>query len=145
MIFLFSKRLSTRLGVHGVLYLSTTCYGIRLFAYGYWVSNAWWLVVFEPLHALTFSLPMGSLGAFTTALADAAQFSRVSAQGFRTGTMNLGRAFGFLVSAWLYETFSPGVMFRAMGWLVMPMMMLAVVMVHRQAKKHGVVALLYPE
>ena len=65
MIFLFSKRLSTRLGVHGVLYLSTTCYGIRLFAYGYWVSNAWWLVVFEPLHALTFSLPMASKGALT--------------------------------------------------------------------------------
>ena len=60
MIFLFSKRISTRLGVHGVLYVSTVCYGVRLFAYGYWVSSAWWLVIFEPMHALTFSLPMVS-------------------------------------------------------------------------------------
>ena len=60
MIFLFSTRTSTRLGVHGVLYVSTVCYGVRLFAYGYWVSSAWWLVIFEPMHALTFSLPMVS-------------------------------------------------------------------------------------
>ena len=59
--------------------------------------------------------------------------------------MNMGRAFGFLASAWLYETSSPELMFKAMGWLVMPMMMFAVVMVHRQAHKHDLVTLLYPE
>ena len=87
----------------------------------------------------------GTLGAFTTALADEAQAPRVSAQGLRTGTMNLGRAFGFLASAWLYEKFSPEFMFKAMGWIVMPAMMLAVVAVHREAQKNGAMAMLYPE
>jgi len=32
-----------------------------------------------------------------------------------------------------------------MGWLVMPMMMLAVAMLHRQAHQQDAMALLYPE
>eukprot|EP00617_Octactis_speculum_P024668 CAMPEP_0185764648 /NCGR_PEP_ID=MMETSP1174-20130828/23620_1 /TAXON_ID=35687 /ORGANISM="Dictyocha speculum, Strain CCMP1381" /LENGTH=158 /DNA_ID=CAMNT_0028447285 /DNA_START=125 /DNA_END=597 /DNA_ORIENTATION=+ len=61
-VFLYSGKVSEWIGVHGILYISGVTYGIRLYAYGYRVKNAWWTVVLEPLHAITFSLPMGTLG-----------------------------------------------------------------------------------
>ena len=69
------------------------------------------LQVFEPLHALNFSLPLGIMGTFNTQLADESDCPRPSAQGLRMSVMNCGRALGFLTSAWLYQYFSAPVMF----------------------------------
>jgi hypothetical protein len=132
-IFLGAKAISRRIGTHGVLYMSAAAYAFRLALYGYFVKSAWWLVLGEPFHALTFSLPMGSLGACTNAIADASDCPRTTAQGFRTGTMNLGRAAGFIVSAWLFQHISAATMFRGMLIAIVPCMFLSVMLLHRSA------------
>lgn len=128
--FLYSTAVHSTIGVHGVMYVSAAAYMVRLVAYAYFVRNAWWTILFEPMHALTFSLPLGTLGAFTTNLADEARAPRPSAQGFRQGTLNAGRAVGFLASAWLYTTYDPDVLFAVMAFTAVPILFASVVMMH---------------
>lgn len=131
--FLYSTKVHAVIGVHGVMYVSAAAYAVRLVAYAFFVRNAWWTVLFEPMHALTFSLPIGTLGAFTTILADEARAPRATAQGIRQGTLNAGRALGFLLSAYLYSEYSAYTLFATMAFTAVPVLFLSVLALHGTA------------
>jgi predicted MFS family arabinose efflux permease len=141
-MFFYAADFGKYLGVHGVLYISVFAYAFWLLSYGYLVTNAWWIVAFQPLHGLAFAMQIGNLGTFTTKLADKIGFASSSAQGFKQGALNFGRAVGFICAGVLYEVYSATFMFRVMGFCSV-FMLLSVVWLHAMARYSGNTKTLY--
>jgi len=141
-MFFYAGDLGKRFGVHGILYVSSFAYAFWLLAYGYWVTKAWWIVALQPLHAIGFALPIGNLGTLTGKLANEVGFPAPSAQGFKQGALNFGRAIGFICGGILYQAYSAEVMFRVMGFSC-SLMLLAVACLHITAYRSGKTDMLY--
>jgi predicted MFS family arabinose efflux permease len=141
-MFFYAADLGKQLGVHGVLYISCLAYAFWLLSYGYLVTEAWWIVAFQPLHGIAFAMQIGNLGTFTTKLADKIGFPSSSAQGFKQGALNFGRAVGFICAGILYEVYSATFMFRVMGFCSV-FMLLSVLWLHAMARCSDNTKILY--
>nr|CCA22512.1 Major Facilitator Superfamily (MFS) putative [Albugo laibachii Nc14] len=106
--FFYSHQIINKLGVVGVLLLSTLGYALRI-SYYWYMTNPWTAIPFELLHGMTFGL----------AWASCTQYIFASAQPGFEGTMmgmlnavqnGLGRGAGTLIGGYLYQSYGPKTM-----------------------------------
>lgn len=112
-IMFYSGHLISRIGHHGVLYLTLVCYTIRYLLYSF-IQNAWYVLAIEPLHGVTF----GAMWAATTSYGGI-----ISPEGMRATVMGLVSAthfgLGKLIAGFgggaMYSNYGPRILFKSLA------------------------------
>ena len=125
--FLFlSGRLLRRFGPSRLIAAALGLMALRAFGYA-WMPAPWWVLVFHLLNGPTYALFLAA-GVAEAARVAPAGLGATAQGAFSSAMMGLGMALGNLLGGIFYDQIGAPAMFRAVGWLLLTMLVAFVVL-----------------
>jgi PPP family 3-phenylpropionic acid transporter len=129
----FSDRLLRRFGARGMLVIAMTAIGLRLIAYSL-AAQPWVVLVIQLVHGLTFAAVFVAGVHYADQIAPPGM--KATTQGmFGSTLMGFGAATGGLLGGFLMQQAGPGIMYRAVGILVLVGLVLFLLVERRLAAR----------
>lgn len=132
-LFAVTPILLRRFGAPGLAILGCVCYIVRAFAYTL-VPNAWALLLFEPLHGVTYAAVSTAAVAFIAERIP--QRLEATGQAILSNTNAFGAAFGTAVGGYVIQRFGSKALYRGAGVIVLSAT-IAYGLVERASRKNG--------
>jgi len=115
-LFFVSDKLLDTCGVVGLILIAQCSYALRVFGYTF-VSNAFLVLAFEPLHGVTYACMKTAMVHFASTTI-ARRGLETTAQGLTTSTQAFGTIVGQWIGGWVLQEFGSDVLFRGAGVIV---------------------------